>query len=341
MIMKPKVIHLIADMSLGGVTKNLEVFEQDILALKYESTIVEVTSEWKLAPKYDADIIITHFSPSWANLPYLYSLRKRNKYCKIVHMEHSYSPEWEAYSVTDTNRFRTMLRLSYTLFDKIICVSKTQSKWLRDIEITPSDKLHIINPWSEIESLFALPLPIINDNKPLVIGSYGRLVKEKGFEDLIQSFLKVDNQDIHLIIGGYGPDEEYLQKLSCNNPRIKFYGLVDNLHDFMQQCDVIAIPSYFETYGLVATEARAASRPILVSPVGALIEQIGNAGLTIDFRDHDNASITLSSLRQLPLNFMAMEARKSCSKMADNTIKTWDKYIAQLLCDDIISLKAA
>ena len=341
MNIKPKIVHLIADMSLGGVTKNLEVFDQDAMVLKYQSSTVKVVTEWKLAAQYDADIIITHFSPSWANLPYLYSLKKRNKHCKIVHMEHSYSPEWEAYSVTDVNRFRTMLRLSYALFDKIICVSETQSKWLADIAVASIDKHKVINPWSDIERLFAIEQPTFSDNKPIVIGSYGRLVKEKGFEDLIQSFLKLDGNDMHLIIGGYGPDEEYLQKLSCDSPRIKFYGLVDNLHDFMQQCDVIAIPSYFETYGLVATEARAASRPILVNPVGALIGQIGSAGLTVDFRNHDKAAMSLSALRGLPLSLMANEARKSCRNMPSATIKMWNQCIEQLLYEQAVFQKAA
>lgn len=342
MINKPKIVHLISDMSLGGVTKNLEIFTQDNLALKYESVVVQATTEWKLAEKYEADIIITHFSPSWANLSFLYSLKKRNSQSKIIHMEHSYSCEWEAYSVTDVSRFRIMLRLSYAQFDKVICVSKMQSKWLDSIDVVPKGKHHIINPWSDIEDLYSLEAPSIGDDKPLVIGSYGRFVREKGFEDLIQSFLKVPSgDDIRLLIGGYGPDEEYLRELTKHDPRIKFYGLVRDLSDFIQQCDIIAIPSFYETYGLVATEARAAARPILVNPVGALIEQMGNAGVTVDFRKHNSAAKILSSLRQLPLVSMSTEARISSRNIPAKTVSSWSRLIDQLLYDDFGLRKAA
>lgn len=342
MTMKPRIIHLISDMSLGGVTKNLEIFDQDNLAMKYDSTIVQAETEWKLAGKYDADIIITHFSPSWANLPFLYALKRRNRQSKIIHMEHSYSPEWEAHSVTDTARFRAMLRLSYAQFDKIICVSKTQSKWLNIIDAVSQNKHHIINPWSDMDNLFPLESPSFDNHKPLTIGSYGRLVKEKGFEDLIQSFLQISgDDDISLLIGGYGPDEEHLKELAKGDPRIIFYGLVDDLADFMKQCDIVAIPSYYETYGLVATEARAAARPILVSPVGALVEQMGNAGVTVDFKNHRNAAMILSSLRQLPLESMATEARKSSRNISSKNVNNWCRFIDHLIYSETCFSKAA
>lgn len=342
MIALPRIVHLLSDLSVGGVTNNLKIFDDDILQSKFASSTVPIKTQWKIAPKYDADIIITHFSPSWANLPFLFSLRKRNAQAKIIHVEHSYSPEWEKYSVPEPHRFRAMLKFSYALFDRVICVSRTQSKWIESIKASCRSKLKIINPWSNIESLMSIPDPKLEEDRPLVIGSFGRLVKEKGFEDLIYSFLKMpEGDDINLLIGGYGPSEEHLKKIAGDDPRIKFYGMVHNPAEFMMHCDIIAVPSYFETFGLVATEAKAAGRPVLVSPVGALVEQIGNAGLVIDFTNHVQAGRSLSSLKSWPLQRMSLEARESCANMNMIKSRQWSQFLHEVLMEDIISSKAA
>lgn len=328
----PKIVHLISDVSVGGVTNNLKIFDQYLLQSKFISSVVPIQTQWKIAPLFDADIIITHFSPSWANLLFLFSLRKRNARAKIIHIEHSYSPEWEEYSVPEPHRFRAMLKFSYAFFDTIVCVSKTQYKWIKTIKAARPAKLKIINPWSNIEPLMALVKPKFEDDRPLVIGSYGRLVKEKGFEDLIQSFLKMPNgDDLLLLIGGYGPDEDHLKKIAGDDTRIKFFGIVDNPAEFIMHCDIIAVPSYFETYGLVASEAKAAARPVLVSPVGALAEQVGNAGLVIDFTKHASSGLTLSSLKSLPLQKMSNEARQSCQNMDVDKITAWSEFLDEIL----------
>ncbi len=338
----PKIVHLISDLSVGGVTNNLKLFDEDILQSKFASTIVPITTQWTIAPQYDADIIITHFSPSWANLPFLFSLRKRNIGAKIIHVEHSYSPEWEKYSVPEPHRFRAMLKFSYALFDRVVCVSKTQSKWIETIKAAHPSKLQVINPWSNIEPLLSIAAPKLEDDRPLVIGSFGRLVKEKGFEDLIHSFLKIaDGDDMTLLIGGYGPAEAHLKKIAADDPRIKFYGMVHNPAEFMMHCDIFAVPSYFETFGLVATEAKAAARPVLVSPVGALVEQIGNSGLVIDFTKHSQAGRSLASLKSWPLQMMSDEGRQSCISMTARKAAQWEQFLNAQIMDDFIASKAA
>lgn len=342
MICLPKIIHLISDLSLGGVTKNLAIFDSDILRFKFASKIMPIKSEWKIAPSLDADVIMTHFSPSWANLPFLYSLRKRNPCAKIIHMEHSYSPEWEAHNVPEPHRFHQMLKLSYARFDKIICVSKTQLAWVLAVGAAKSHKLHVINPWSDIDPLLRLQPPTFAMGRPLTIGSFGRLVKEKGFEDLIQSFLKIPSgNDISLLIGGYGPDEQRLTDLARGDPRIKFYGMVENVANFVQLCDIIAVPSYFETFGLVATEGRAAARPLLVSPVGALIEQMGNGGQVIDFQNHHKASQILANLNRLPLAKMSADGRKSCETLRMQRVANWSQFLNLILFEERLLSKAA
>ena len=43
-------------------------------------------------------------------------------------------------------------------------------------------------------------------------------------------------------------------------------------------CDAVIIPSRYEAFGLVATEARMAARPVIVADIDGLPEQVGAGG---------------------------------------------------------------
>jgi glycosyltransferase involved in cell wall biosynthesis len=58
---------------------------------------------------------------------------------------------------------------------------------------------------------------------------------------------------------------------------------VEDVAGFLAGVDVVAVPSRWEAYGMVANEAREAGRPVLVAPVDGLPEQVmGGGGLVVD-----------------------------------------------------------
>nr|WP_254305882.1 glycosyltransferase [Sphingopyxis sp. BSNA05] len=121
---------------------------------------------------------------------------------------------------------------------------------------------------------------------PITVGAYGRFVGDKGFDRLIGAMNALgDQREVRLLLGGFGPDEQKLKRLAGSRRNISFYGQIDRVDDFLGRCDLVAIPSKYEAYGLVATEARLAARPLIVSGVGGLPEQVGDAGLIVDFED--------------------------------------------------------
>ncbi|MEP3227365.1 MAG: glycosyltransferase family 4 protein [Parasphingorhabdus sp.] len=324
MIYRPKIIHLLDDLSLGGVTKSLELFRHPALQRHYDFAVEEVHPDWSIAPKFKATAIVVHFSVSWKTLPFLYSLASRNPSAKLILMEHSYSEEWQNINVPDHRRFHTMLKLAHKIFDRVVCVSNAQAKWLEKVAALQAPKSQVIYPWSDMAGLFQLERPHFSRNAPLIIGTYGRFVDDKGFADLIAVFKSLEPQSkIQLQIGGFGPDEQKLKKLAAGNPNISFYGKVENVSDFLSQCDIVAVPSKFEAYGLVATEARLAARPILVAPVGGLPEQVGKAGVAINFGDTNAAAKLLIKLRSLPLVNMSVAGREDCLRATENRIHNW------------------
>lgn len=334
MIRLPKIIHLQDDLSLGGVTRSLELFQHPALTRHYEFATEEVHPEWSIAPKFDATVIVVHFSVSWKTLPFLYSLAARNSQASLVLVEHSYSREWEELYVAEQARFRSMLKLAHLIFDRVICVSEAQALWLEEAVGLRNPKRQVIYPWSDIQGLAQLSRPDFSLKDPITIGAYGRFVEDKGLERLIHAMNALGDQSgLRLLLGGFGPDRGKLKLLARSNLDISFYGQVEHVDDFLGQCDVVAIPSKFEAYGLVATEARLAARPIFVSGVGGLTEQVGDAGLIVDFGDQASVVKLFENIRDLPLLNMSIAGREACLRVTESRVEAWLGILAELsLC---------
>ncbi|MEO9600885.1 glycosyltransferase family 4 protein [Parasphingorhabdus sp.] len=337
----PKIVHLLDDISLGGVTKSLELFRNPTLERHYSFSVEEVHPEWSIAPRFDASAIVVHFSVSWKTMPFLYSLASKNPKAKLILMQHSYSEEWEQINVPEKGRFRSMLKLAHRVFDRVICVSEAQAMWLQGATGLEDPKLAVIYPWSDMQGLAQLFRPHFSQKDPITIGTYGRFVQEKGFEQLINAFNSLGEQsEVKLRIGGFGPDETKLKQLAADNANISFFGKVGRLADFYKQCDIIAVPSQFEAYGLVATEARLAARPIFVSNAGGLPEQVSDAGLVVDFEDNAVVVRLLKQIRHLPLVQMSVAGRDDCLRVTEQRIEAWLDMLSKLELDKP-QLKAA
>jgi glycosyltransferase involved in cell wall biosynthesis len=326
MTRRPKVAHLLDDFALGGVTRNLALFGHSALADLFDSVPVEVHPEWGIAPRLDAKVIVTHFPPSWRNLSFLFSLRARNPNAAIIHVEHSYSREWAEMSVPDIDRFRLMLKIALGQFDRIICVARAQEAWLRQLCPQYTARTQTIEPWSEMAGLEKLQLPGFAQSEPLVIGAYGRFVAQKGFAELIAAARLLGAEgNVQFRIHGVGaPEEEaQLRRLASGLRHVEIGGRVDDVPAFLAGCDLIAVPSRYETFGLVAAEARLAGRPIVVSPVGGLPEQAVLGGRIVDFRNSTAAAAELANIRRWPLVQMAVDARHSAIGITGDRIAKW------------------
>jgi glycosyltransferase involved in cell wall biosynthesis len=113
----------------------------------------------------------------------------------------------------------------------------------------------------------------------LVVGFVGRLIPGKGADQLIRALTQVGERiDIKLLIAGDGPEYEHLVALAQSlhvKPKIEFLGVVDNMSEFWQRCDVAAVPSdAVESFSMVTLEAMACGMPIVATCIGAIPELI-------------------------------------------------------------------
>ncbi|MXO66344.1 glycosyltransferase family 4 protein [Altericroceibacterium endophyticum] len=322
-----RAVHLLDDFAMGGVTRSLLLHERPELASIARSTVVPVAASCRVAPHYDADLIITHFPPSWKRLSFLASLRLRNPKARLIHVEHSYTKSFEARRVAKRARFRTMLTLALSFFDEILCVSQAQADWLEEAARLDHKKPIVINPWSNRAQLLQVEqLKPLAKNAPLRLAAYGRFAEPKNFLAAIQAVRRFQPGEVELHLGGTGPDEEEMRASTEGCSSIHFHGMIDDVPAFLGECDALIVPSEWEAFGLVATEARLAARPILVANVDGLPEQVGEAypaGLVAEMRTPDDIERAIRHFRTLPLSEMGWRGRQAARNIESEVLAGW------------------
>ncbi len=118
----------------------------------------------------------------------------------------------------------------------------------------------------------------------LVIFSLGRISEMKGFQEVIKIIPKIIEQGTgvrYLIAGkddGYKKELEKLAsdlKVEGNVEFIGFLGLEEK-KQYINQCNIFAIPSLWEPFGLVALEGMIFNKIILTTNTGGLKEVLEN-----------------------------------------------------------------
>lgn len=145
----------------------------------------------------------------------------------------------------------------------------------------------------------------INNSQKIVL-FMGRIVERKGVDILINAFLNIPNEDLHLLICGDGPDLDTLMNKYCFRENITFTGQIQkkNISNFYSQSDIFVIPSYLhknsvEPWGLTVNEAQQFNLPIIATTaVGAAYDLINSKnGIIIEqnnIKELEDALIRLS-----------------------------------------------
>lgn len=326
-----RIAHLLDDFGLGGVTKGLTIYDDPAFAGIAQSRTVAIKPDAIIAPSLDADIIVTHFPPNWRRVAFLASLKARNPRAKLLHVEHSYSREWETLHVRHKPRFRLMLKIAFSIVDHLVAVSHGVGEWMSSIGAIKGDKLTVIYPYSNQPGLDKVPDMVLPQDGRLVVGAYGRFHEAKNFDTLISAFqLLGEDSPFELRLGGVGPDQQQLIQLAGMARHIHFTGRVDDVADFLSQCHVVAVPSRYEAYGQVANEAREAGRPILVSGAGGLPEQVGRAGMIADCSTPESLAEAITSLTSMSLERMGKAGRRATRFSGAERAAQWIKLFCFL-----------
>ena len=112
------------------------------------------------------------------------------------------------------------------------------------------------------------------EDKPIVL-FVGNLIKRKNVDSILEA-KKIANSDYYLVVVGDGPLYNKLKKkVEEENIRdVIFTGSRNDVEDIIPSCDVLILPSYSESFGLVLIEALACGKPVIGSNVGGITEII-------------------------------------------------------------------
>jgi len=332
---RPHILHLVDDTTAGGVMRLLDFIRTDPRMGKNARHSLRVVKRGSLSfRRLEADVIVSHLTISWRALPALISLRARHAGIPLIHVEHSYTQAFTALNVPDRDRFLTLLRIGYSMFDHLVAVSHAQARWMFRRRLADLGALSVIHPQVDLSHFATLPDAV---KQPRHIGAIGRLDRQKGFDLLIQAFRTVNNPDLTLTLFGDGPERATLEALAQGDTRIHFAGHVSNPVEAMHSVDAIAMPSRWEACGIVAFEALAAGRPLLVSGQDGLKDHVSSGAIPVP-------AYTVSAWR-LALENLAAGKYPRAPRPEPDTLETqfvtqWETLLQTALADTSPMLKA-
>lgn len=144
--------------------------------------------------------------------------------------------------------------------------------------------------------------PVNESNR--IIGSVGRLVKEKDYESLIEAFnlIKRDSKrSSHLLLVGDGPEKLNLKdKVSSLELEqyVTFTGTLKRelVYSFLNELDIFVMTSKWEGFCNALVEALAAKNAVVCSDIPALREVAGDAAL---FAEPGNPQMFANNIHKL------------------------------------------
>ena len=172
----------------------------------------------------------------------------------------------------------------------------------------------------------------IPGDAPLILW-VGRLEKLKGVEILVDAAAQLERRDFRLLVvggderaAGLRDELEAQARAAGIAPNVEFRPAVPHseLPWFYSAADVCVVPSYYESFGLVAVEAMACGTPVVASRVGGLISTVtdGVTGYLIPWRCPEPFAEKLEVLLgnpELRANFSAA-ARRSVERFRWSTV---------------------
>lgn len=227
-----------------------------------------------------------------------------------------------------------LLSFIFELSDCIICIDETTYKYL----VAKGRYTHKVkNIPNCIDFNFDKNLSGFS-KKENIISFVGWIKREKGVEELIAAFLKVELKDWTLNL--IGPIDmvffEYLNSKYSLNTRsnINFLGSLNNssVLDELSKSKIFSLPSYTEGFPNVLLEAMATRNAIVATNVGAIPEILADqAGLLVNVTNTTELARALKSItddsslqRKLANNaFNRCKSFYSVEKIVNQYLKIW------------------
>ncbi|KKL52569.1 hypothetical protein LCGC14_2284170, partial [marine sediment metagenome] len=225
--------------------------------------------------------------------------------------------------------------------DRIICASEGERRALTEhYGVPPARAVQVpcgvdtdhFRPRSRVRARRRLCLP---QDEPLVL-YVGRIEPLKGIDILLRAAAETEGRFCLLVVGGDSRDarrKAELRRLAAEMgiaERVFFQDAVshERLPLYYNAADICVVPSYYESFGLVAVEAMACGVPVVASRVGGLLETVrhGETGYLVSQRCPEPFAERLELLLDNEL------LRRSLGRMARSAVERfrWAEVASQV-----------
>ncbi|TJY33433.1 glycosyltransferase family 4 protein [Pontimicrobium aquaticum] len=186
------------------------------------------------------------------------------------------------------------------------------------------------------DTLTELKTKLNISNEDIVFVFVGRLVKDKGINELISAFKRIKKKHVKLLlVGTYEHELDPLNKLTIdeieNNKNIMSVGWQTDVRPYFAISHVLAFPSYREGFPNVVMQAGALHLPCIVTNINGCNEIIhhGVNGLIIPPKNEDKLFDAMLELIDNP------EKRQSLAKVSRKTI--CDNYKREVIWNALLN----
>ncbi len=131
-----------------------------------------------------------------------------------------------------------------------------------------------------------------------IYGFVGRITKDKGIDELLEAFFKVNNGSKLFLIGNI-EDEEKLNKELWDrakaNSDILIHEAVSDIEKYYAMIDVLVFPSYREGFGNAVIEAGVVGTPAIITKIPGPIDTVKEnvTALTVPVKDVEALSFSM------------------------------------------------
>ena len=175
------------------------------------------------------------------------------------------------------------------------------------------------------------------EEEPVRLLFVGRIMKEKGIDELLYAAEKIKREFpevIFQLVGSYEDDYKKLIEEKEKAGIVEFIGYQKIIHPFYKKASAAIMPSYHEGMSNVVLEAAATGRPILASDIPGCREGFDDGVTGIGFTPRDRQAFYEAVKRFLKLSYeerkkMGINARKKIEREFDRRIVV-ESYIEEI-----------
>ncbi|CEN35889.1 glycosyltransferase family 4 protein [Capnocytophaga cynodegmi] len=228
-------------------------------------------------------------------------------------------------------------RLTYSCASRIYPNSKKMYEFIIKNNYTSKGKLKVIANGSSngIDTQFFSPDRITEEKKSLlkrklnisdsdfVLIFVGRIVGDKGINELVQAFVELNNPQMKLLLVGSQEKElDPLKKQTLialeKNKNILSVGFQDDVRPYFAISKALVFPSYREGFPNVVMQAGAMEVPSIVSDINGCNEIIvsGENGIVIPVKNTEELKKSITTL--FKNNVLYNKLKSNCRRMIVN-----------------------